>query len=218
MSVILDALKKLEKEKAACRTGPIDIVPEIVKSRERRVQFRSWAIVTIMSGVVAVTVVMTMFFTGGLSASRQRSVPFASVPSLSTQEYLPIAPAKEAANEKDMSAVNKREESTARQDMPVQPATAVVQEVNPARSRPQTKPVIIEKPDDASQLAGAPFPSLKVSGIAWQDDRPDRRAVVNGVLAAEGAVIEGARIVAIHQDKVRFSCNGRTFEVAVAGR
>jgi len=58
-------------------------------------------------------------------------------------------------------------------------------------------------------------PDIKVSGIAWQDDRRARRAVVNGFLMKEGGVVAGARIVEILQDRVRFSQAGRDFELSL---
>jgi len=56
---------------------------------------------------------------------------------------------------------------------------------------------------------------IKVSGIAWQDERRARRAVVNGFLLHEGSVVSGAKITEIRQDRVRFSQGGRTFEVSL---
>jgi general secretion pathway protein B len=52
-----------------------------------------------------------------------------------------------------------------------------------------------------------------VSGIAWQDERPLRRAVINGFLVEEGSVIQGARIIEIKESRVRFSRGDEVFEV-----
>jgi general secretion pathway protein B len=54
---------------------------------------------------------------------------------------------------------------------------------------------------------------LLVSGIAWQEERKLRRAVVNGSLVGEGAEILGARVVEIRENRVRFSRGGKIFEV-----
>jgi general secretion pathway protein B len=56
---------------------------------------------------------------------------------------------------------------------------------------------------------------IRISGIAWQDERTARRAVVNGFLMKEGGVVAGARIVEILQDRVRFSQSGRDFELSL---
>jgi general secretion pathway protein B len=58
-------------------------------------------------------------------------------------------------------------------------------------------------------MTGPAPTDLKVTGIAWQDERSARRAVVNGALIGEGAVASGARVVEIRQDQVRFSRDGQ---------
>jgi general secretion pathway protein B len=58
--------------------------------------------------------------------------------------------------------------------------------------------------------------NLTVSGIAWQDDRSSRRAVVNGTLLSEGKMVGGAKIKEIMPNGVRFSSNGRTFEITLS--
>ncbi|OGT97475.1 MAG: hypothetical protein A2079_03730, partial [Geobacteraceae bacterium GWC2_48_7] len=55
--------------------------------------------------------------------------------------------------------------------------------------------------------------NIKISGIAWQDERSARRAVVNDFLMKEGNVVSGAKIIEIKQDRVRFSLSGSMFEV-----
>ena len=57
---------------------------------------------------------------------------------------------------------------------------------------------------------------ITISGIAWQDERSLRRAVVNGSLVGEGAEIAGARIMEIRERSIRFSRGEKTFEVSYA--
>jgi general secretion pathway protein B len=64
----------------------------------------------------------------------------------------------------------------------------------------------------ADQMVAAPA-DIMLSGIAWQDDRRARRAVVNGFLMQEGGVVSGARITEIFQDRVRFTLAGKYFEI-----
>jgi general secretion pathway protein B len=59
--------------------------------------------------------------------------------------------------------------------------------------------------------------TLVVSGIAWQEERGLRRAVVNGSLVGEGAEILGARVVEIRENRVRFSRGGSSFDVGYKG-
>ena len=57
------------------------------------------------------------------------------------------------------------------------------------------------------------LPEITVSGIAFQDERNLRRAVLNGSLVGEGAEVAGARVVEIRENKVRMSRGGQLFDV-----
>jgi general secretion pathway protein B len=74
---------------------------------------------------------------------------------------------------------------------------------------------VIPQPVARKQLVqNIPAPAdIKLSGIAWQDERSGRRAVINGFLLKEGAVVSGAKIVDIQADRVRFSSPGGPFEI-----
>jgi len=83
---------------------------------------------------------------------------------------------------------------------------------------PQKQPVIRQtvapqqQPVQSVQTIPAPA-DIKVSGIAWQDERSARRAVVNGFLLKEGAAISGAHITDIQADRVRFLSPNGMFEI-----
>jgi type II secretory pathway component PulC len=64
----------------------------------------------------------------------------------------------------------------------------------------------------AAPAAAAANPVLKLHGIAFQDGA-ESAAVVNGVTLSNGSVIEGARVVEIQKDRVRFRRGGETFEI-----
>jgi hypothetical protein len=59
------------------------------------------------------------------------------------------------------------------------------------------------------------LPSLKISAIVWYEERSKRFAMVNGVIANEGSVVEGVKVEEIYPDRVRFSHNGRPFEIPI---
>jgi general secretion pathway protein B len=56
-------------------------------------------------------------------------------------------------------------------------------------------------------------PVLKVSGIAWQKDGASLMAVVNGSFVSKGGRVGGARVDEIFADRVRFTFEGKSFEV-----
>jgi general secretion pathway protein B len=55
--------------------------------------------------------------------------------------------------------------------------------------------------------------AFAVSGIAWNKDSADRLAIVNGQPLTTGSAIAGALVEEILPDRVRFSQEGKTFEV-----
>lgn len=95
-----------------------------------------------------------------------------------------------------LKTTQKREADIRRKDQKVQPPPGVA-------SRPAPVGLV------------APPADITVSGIAWGDDRKARRAVVNGSLLREGSTVGGARVSEIHKDKVRFSKDGRNFEISM---
>jgi general secretion pathway protein B len=68
----------------------------------------------------------------------------------------------------------------------------------------------------AVQTIPAPA-DIKVSGIAWQEERAARRVVINGFLLQEGTTVSGAKVLEIHQDRVRFSSPSGIFDVPMDG-
>lgn len=111
---------------------------------------------------------------------------------------------------------NTRVSQTAKPASPVVSSTVSSEEDNEQQSErrhtPKRPTASARTPQPVVQTSPPP-PDILVSGIAWQDTRSARRAVVNGFLMQEGNSVLGARITEIHQDKVRFSKDGRVFDV-----
>lgn len=243
MSYILDALKKLEQEKSrkSRAVGKINITGELFGSeRVRPAEGRRMWTVLIVVCAVLVTFGTTLFFLkgkgGGRSSVSSRPnatqpgptvnvptpvpVPIAPAPPVQTPpvQQIPAAPSQAvmptsatpatvatqpAAAEDDMSDDDGRERRRRRHKIPIKAAVPQAQETVGVKSG--QSPVGVK--------TGQAPADIKVSGIAWQDDRRARRAVVNGFLLREGAIVSGAKITEILQDRVRFSLSGTTFEV-----
>lgn len=218
MSVILDALKKLERDKAACRKGPVDIVPEITVPRNHGSRPANWKIPAIIISFVVATAAATTVIVIALAHRGTRPVVAVSPDSEYVQPVQPSNPAREQAASKIIPDTGSGH--LAAEAVKAPPAKrSIAQPVDNAQHRfpsHETRPPA-EQADDAAISSGGASSDLKVSGIAWQDERADRRAVVNGALVGEGTVVEGARIVRIFQDRVRFSRSGGTFEINVSG-
>jgi len=78
-----------------------------------------------------------------------------------------------------------------------------------AAAKPQAK---APRREGTENLQGA-MPDIAISGIAFQDERSLRRAVLNGALVGEGAEVAGARVVEIKENKVRMSRGGEVFDI-----
>ena len=59
-------------------------------------------------------------------------------------------------------------------------------------------------------------PLLKLSAIVWYEQPSERFAMINGMKANEGSVIEGVKVVEIHPTSVRFLYNGQHFEISMS--
>ncbi len=230
MSYILDALKKLENEKAkkARNDGMMSISGALLRDEPRRPSGgNAWKIATVV--VVAVSLIAlagTWFVLHGDKRRVSRSAavvvqpppvakvapPAAAPPVAAVQPPAPappqaapvtppvitpkpraVVPSIPEAEDKVPVAANKNQPSRLRKQKG--------REIRPAE---EERPVV--------QTYGAPPADIKVSGIAWQDERSARRAVVNGFLMREGGVVAGARITEILRDRVRFSTGDRVFE------
>ncbi len=218
MSLILDALKKLEREKAASRKDSVDIVPAIINSRSSRRGGDSWKLPVVIIGVVAATAVVTTVVV--ISLAPRGSRPAHPV-SASEEEVRPVIPTPVPVGHVESNSipapVTGSRPAAVAEVPPTIPFQSPPVKNGHARVQQQESKPIVERSDDSVGSASGTVSDLKVSGIAWQDDRVDRRAVVNGALLGEGAVVEGAMIVRILQDRVRFSRSGETFEITVAG-
>jgi general secretion pathway protein B len=194
MSLILDALKKMEQDRAARRGGPVNIRPELFKER-RLTPRKPWRL-AVGAGLILLAAVLTFGIVHTISSDNKPPSPSA--------EALSPAPERSAASS-SASPIP----AALQAEMPAAPPTAVVS------SQRHVAPV--ENLAEASGPAtGGAFSELKVGGIAWQESRRDRRAVVNGVLAGEGGIIAGARIVEIFPDRVRFTLAGQTMDLSIS--
>lgn len=187
MSLILDALRKMELERKAKRQSSQEIRAEVLNYRGMAPASEKSRIIPIAAALLLVSAVAFCF----LYFKKPESLKTDSVTKAETlrQEPQTIMPAQLTPIEPQV-----------RKNLPA--------EINSSATaaKPSTKTV------PAKQGNGEE--GITVSGIAWQDERSLRRAVINGTLVGEGAEILGAKIVEIRENRVRFSRGGDIFEVA----
>jgi general secretion pathway protein B len=217
MSSILEALKKLEDEKAARRSGAGNIAGKVVKAGRRPRQRPWWLLPVAMVAVAASAVLATYLLMGGLNLRREATRP-APAPS--------SRPAEQAAAPATLQPPLLSPYAAPSGPLPAKWKTVILPPPSPAvppDQRPvpsgsspqkQAEPRTAEVPAAPPQpVPAAAIPSLNVSGIAWQREGAVRFAMVNGRSVAEKEMVDGARVEEIFPDKVRFSFANRTFEV-----
>ena len=231
MSYILDALKKLEHEKSrkSRKDGMVNISGVLFENeRPKPSGTAGWKIALAVTVAVLLTFTMTWLFLqsgkGRGSTSARLATPAPQIPpvkiepappspvppAVSVQQTLPSAPPAPA----QVTAVRPPARSSKPQEVVVQAAAATedaaakltIQELR-NRTKERKGQTL-----SADQTIAAPA-DIKLSGIAWQEERSARRAVVNGFLIQEGGVVSGAKITDIYQNRVRFSQSGKIFEI-----
>jgi len=271
MSLILDALKKLDRERSSRRKGSANIAVEILKPdlpRPRR------GIPLYFVAVPLAAAAITYGVMGGLGFLWKSSPPApVNLPAQSQQmasaspestfapKSLPSGPVKPSTRGRKVASTPPQSVAVPKSSPPgpVTPS-ALGQQVPPApplsrepardprgeisrvppkiqesgeSKKPATSPgdkkttenVIPKEAEIAPGSTKKPSepapkepsttpPPLKISGIVWHEEPSDRRAVINGTFTKEGSIIEGVKVVEIFPTRVRFSYNGRTFEIS----
>ena len=197
MSLILDALKKLEQEKKSRRARKVEIRPALT-ARKSGAPPPPWRLAALLGGAVTLTVIVTMGITGLVS---RKNPPVASAP-VQAEVVTAATPAP--------AAPLPSPPPTAEPGPPATPPVTV-RKATPAPLPPAPKRGKVIVPETTSPPA-----DFKVTGIAWLEERAARRAVVNGILMGEGAEVSGAKIMEIRQEQVRFTRGGRSFSVSIA--
>lgn len=210
MSLILDALRKMEQDRKNRSGAALDIRPEVLRYRAVAKPQRERSYLPVALGIVSLLAC-------GIGAGfylKGKGTAIVSQESAPVTQVAPVAPAVAAP---------------AVEVAPVQPLSVPVP-VEPVAQSPVRQPVAAAIPA-RREPAGTPTPKplhrdvpaaplaaseITISGIAWQDERSLRRAVLNGALVGEGAEVVGARVVEIREDKVRLSRGGQVFEVLLS--
>ena len=208
MSFILKALKKLENEKSARKTAPVEIDSAILAPDSR--SFSSprrggrWTIITLVLLAGAGTIYFFTHKTPPTVTEARKVAPQAS----------PAAPTAPLAQTIQQPAERPVQEG-ARINAPVaQPASPKAKEPEKRQERAHVQKDFAprQEPEHRASFVAA-TPGLTVNGIALQDDPSESMAVVNGALVKTGATVGGAQLDRIYLDRVRFKGNGGTFEV-----
>lgn len=221
MSFILDALKKMEQEKAARKSGEINISAEIIRDN-RQMRRKVKRSVPLSAVLVAFGVLMLLGVSGAFFWYKYDAGKQSDVAAMKPERMPPVLVEETASQERVMVGPAAP---------PARPVAAMTTEPSPrpveSRRRMQGEQTQVQRPvksdlngsaeEPAREGSGSKGSGITVSGIAWQDAPAARRAVINGDLVAEGAQVGGATVEEILPTKVRFSSAGRRFSVSISG-
>lgn len=221
MSYILDALKKIEYEKSKKNHpgGRISISGDLFLERNRpTARAGIWKIVALIAAASLVTCAGTWFVLQGNSKKSAAIIrPVAPPPPAPVNP--PVVPAPVPVPVQPQSAPVSAPPAAPSAAVPATPKNTetVGDDDSPVREVRRSKKQIRAQPPSPSPIQPAQTvlapADIKLSGIAWQDERTARRAVINGFLLKEGAVVSGAKIIDIQADRVRFSSSAGLFEL-----
>jgi len=229
MSYILDALKKIEREKVKkSQSGGMSSITGDLFTEQAPRPARSTAgknsLLIVTVAIIACSATWVMLKDNGKASKKYQPVvavtPPVPIPPPATPAVvpapvpIPVAPQipppvslpsvpQPVLRERTVSAVPEAAEQRSEFDQEEPPVKKSRQQ------KPRTAPVAPRQPELTVQVPA----DIKLSGIAWQDERAARRAVINGFLLKEGAVVSGFRIADILADRVRFTSSNGNFEI-----
>jgi general secretion pathway protein B len=223
MSVILDALKKLDREKSSRRSGTGNIAVEILSPDLPRPGKRIplYAAIALLTSIATAAITYGVIVKGGFllkspppaainpPASNQQAapVPIPSEPARDTRDQISPAPPKIQSPVK-----SKKPEAT--------PVENKGDEKKISRSvSPKEADIPLEKtnvlPEHTPKGSAKTSPSLNITTIVWYEEPSKRFAMINGVIVTEGSVIEGMKVEEIHPDRVRLLHKDQHFEISI---
>lgn len=209
MSYILDALKKLEREKERVVSpqgiGSLkgNLYLESVKgttlrSNGRTLFLLALVLILLAAGVVYWFVMLPPKETPGISRQVPHATMSATAPAV-TQQPVAAVPTVKMVSKPNPVVVPAQ---IGGKPSPVQQ--------NAVRKAPRSPDAPMQ---EVTVAAPAGAKDLVISGIAWQEERSARRTVINGFLLKEGSSVGGAVVAEILPDKVRFSSPAGYFEL-----
>lgn len=247
MSVILDVLRKLDRDKSSRRSAAANIALEILKSdpprspKRNSLYFAALGLTAFATAAITYTlmgfgflskstapgpmnpptagkeVAQAQLYSGSPSKS---SLPPAKSPPVSSQKATPPPPVLDqtespaASSRKVTSAPLPPESSRGTRDNQAPPEVRAPAENKIPAMSPE-KEASLTPPQQTPEKSAVILPSLKISAIIWYEDPSRRFAMINDTMTHEGSVIEEVKVEEIHPNRVRFSHNGRLFEISV---
>lgn len=247
MSVILDALRKLDREKSSRRIGASNIALEILRpdpphpGKKIPMSIASFSLTAIAAAAITYTVIVwsgllsksSVPLTTNPPAPNQQVTSLSQEPGLPSKSLPPTLVNPPASNQQVTLAppspqtIHDAQEEIGRVSTKTQVQAETKTSGTFLGEEKQNQNVMPGKVETDSQTiqgtiehnqttSAATPPSLKLSAIVWYEDPSNRFAVINGTIATEGSMIEGAKVLEIYPTRVRLLHNDHPFEISMS--
>lgn len=216
MSLILDAMKKLDRERSAASAGKRDIAAEILKPGDPPRRSGLLPLAIALGVTASVAALVTVLVIGGPGTRKGDSPPTAPAAS-ARQEAAAPHPSESVA----VSGKTAPPQGSSMGAPPVAspPATQRVgtkgDGERTAGERATGREAASGKVPTRSEAGAALHPAVKISGIVWQEEPSQRKAMINGKVARVGDTVDGMRILEIHPSHVKLSFDGKSFKAGM---
>lgn len=190
MSLIFEALKKLDREKKTPERGFLVVGGAPVEGGRH------------LSVPLLVTLLAVAGGAGFLAARGLRPAP---VPP--AQHASPATLAERAVPRLTAPAPMAPEARASAAPAPAAAAPSAAEPITPPAAPPVTAPAVTPAPEAAPAAAAPAAPAFALQAVADQDGRPV--AIVNGQLVRVGDRVDGARVVRIEPEEVELEHDGR---------
>jgi hypothetical protein len=217
MSQILDALKELDRKNPLYRgretnvSGKFRTFGHLRRKKRNHVYLFALLLTPLPAAAITYAIIARPAFLA------RSSIPVIVSAPASTQKDTPPPLSPEPAN----GSRDELREITGKS----QNRSGIKTSATPPGKRRESPRVYPKGPSEGEGLApkakertsagpASILPPLKISAIVWDEDASKRRAVINGIFNIEGSTIEGIKVFEIKPTSVRFSHQGRFFEIS----
>ena len=219
MSLILNALKKLDRDRAAGSAGKRDITAEILKADDHPRRSGLFPLAITLGVTASVAALVTFIVIGGsgprtgdapakapaarLQDAKSVTAPLPSVPTAVPDKPSPPQVASSATPPHATSAVKQTPGKTNEVGEPAARGRASGREENATKASP--------RPMESK----ASRPAVKISAIIWQEEPSERKAMINGRVARQGDLVDGMKVLEIQPSHVKISFEGKPLTVGM---
>jgi len=219
MSVILDALRRLDREKSSRHGGTANIAVEILRPALSRPgkKIPRYVVAVSLTAIAAAAITYVVMSEPGPLPKPSPPVSVSHPGPIQQAAPAPLSREPVRSAQDEIGRLPQKIESPAGSKPTETPSGEKKVERNVASEETDTTHGSAKKVLEHTQTGPATAPpSLAISAIVWYEDPSKRFAMINGMITTEGSLVEGVKVEEINPTSVRFSHNGQYFEIPIS--